>query len=110
MQDGCDHACTYCITRLLRGPARSRPLDDAVQAARDLVGQGAQEIVLTGVSLGAYGHDLGLMAGLATLVEAILLTTDVPRLRLSSVEPWDVDEALLRQWANPRLCRQLHLP
>ncbi len=110
VQDGCDHACTYCITRVLRGPARSRPFDDAVQAARDLVGQGAQEIVLTGVSLGAYGHDLGLDHGLAALVEAILQMTAVPRLRLSSVEPWDVDEALLRQWANPRLCRQLHLP
>lgn len=110
VQDGCDHACTYCITRVLRGPARSRPLDDAVQAARDLAAQGAQEIVLTGVSLGAYGHDLGLAAGLATLVEAILQTTDVPRLRLSSVEPWDVDDALLRQWEHPRLCRQLHLP
>jgi threonylcarbamoyladenosine tRNA methylthiotransferase MtaB len=110
VQDGCDHACTYCITRVLRGPARSRPLDDAVQAARDLVAQGAQEIVLTGVSLGAYGHDLGLASGLAALAEAILQTTDVPRLRLSSVEPWDVDDALLRQWENPRLCRQLHLP
>jgi len=110
VQDGCDHACTYCITRVLRGPARSRPLDDAVQAARELTAQGAQEIVLTGVSLGAYGHDLGLAAGLATLVEAILQMTDVPRLRLSSVEPWDVDEVLLYQWENPRLCRQLHLP
>lgn len=110
VQDGCDHACTYCITRVLRGPARSRPLDDAVQAACDLVTQGAQEIVLTGVSLGAYGHDLGLASGLTTLVEAILQTTDIPRLRLSSVEPWDVDDTLLRLWENPRLCRQLHLP
>ncbi len=110
VQDGCDHACTYCITRVLRGPARSRPLDDAVQAARDLASQGAQEIVLTGVSLGAYGHDLGLEHGLATLVEAILQMTNVPRLRLSSVEPWDVDDALLQQWENARLCRQLHLP
>lgn len=110
VQDGCDHACTYCITRVLRGPARSRPLDDAVQAARDLVAQGAQEIVLTGVSLGAYGHDLGPDCGLATLVEVILQTTGVPRLRLSSVEPWDVDDTLLRLWENPRLCRQLHLP
>ncbi len=110
VQDGCDHACTYCITRVLRGRARSRPLDDAVQAARDLVSQGAQEIVLTGVSLGAYGHDLGLAAGLATLVEAVLQMTAVPRLRLSSVEPWDVDAALLRQWENSRLCRQLHVP
>jgi threonylcarbamoyladenosine tRNA methylthiotransferase MtaB len=110
VQDGCDHACTYCITHVLRGPARSRPLDDAVRAACDLTAQGAQEIVLTGVSLGAYGHDLGLVSGLATLVEAILQATDVPRLRLSSIEPWDVDVALLRQWENPRLCRQLHLP
>jgi len=110
VQDGCDHACTYCITRILRGPARSRPLDDAMQAARELVAQGAQEIVLTGVSLGAYGHDLGLDHGLAMLVEAVLQTTAVPRLRLSSVEPWDVGEALLHKWANPRLCRQLHIP
>lgn len=110
VQDGCDHACTYCITRVLRGPARSRPFEDAVQAALELTAQGAQEIVLTGVSLGAYGHDLGLTTGLAALVEAILQMTAVPRLRLSSVEPWDVDDALLRQWENPRLCRQLHLP
>ena len=110
VQDGCDHACTYCITRVLRGPARSRALDDAVQAARELVAQGAQEIVLTGVSLGAYGHDLGIVQGLAMLVSTLLRETAVPRLRLSSVEPWDVDDTLLRQWENPRLCRQLHLP
>jgi threonylcarbamoyladenosine tRNA methylthiotransferase MtaB len=110
VQDGCDHACTYCITRVLRGPAHSRPLADAVQTARELVTQGAQEIVLTGVSLGAYGHDLGMASGLATLVDALLRETVIPRLRLSSVEPWDVDAALLRQWENPRLCRQLHLP
>ncbi|HQE92723.1 MAG TPA: tRNA (N(6)-L-threonylcarbamoyladenosine(37)-C(2))-methylthiotransferase MtaB [Anaerolineae bacterium] len=110
VQDGCDHACTYCVTRLLRGPARSRPLADAVQAARDLAVQGAQEVVLTGVSLGAYGHEVGLEHGLATLVAAILRETDVPRLRLSSVEPWDVDESLIALWDNPRFCRQLHIP
>jgi len=110
VQDGCDHACTYCITRVLRGPAHSRSLDDAVQAARDLVVHGAQEIVLTGVSLGAYGHDLGMAHGLAALVDAILQRTDVPRLRLSSVEPWDVNDPLLRLWESPRLCRQLHVP
>lgn len=110
VQDGCDHACTYCITRVLRGPACSRPLDDAVQAARDLVTQAAQEIVLTGVSLGAYGHDLGMAHGLAALVDAILQRTDVPRLRLSSIEPWDVNDPLLRLWESPRLCRQLHVP
>ena len=110
VQDGCDHACTYCITRILRGPARSRPLAEALADVQALVAQGAREVVLSGVCLGAYGRDLGLEHGLATLVGAILRETDVPRLRLSSVEPWDMDEPLLRHWENPRLCRQLHLP
>ncbi len=110
VQDGCDSACTYCLTRILRGPARSRPLVEVVAAARALAAQGAQEIVLTGVSLGAYGRDLGRTSGLAALVTALLQDTDIPRLRLSSIEPWDVDAALLRQWRNPRLCRQVHLP
>jgi threonylcarbamoyladenosine tRNA methylthiotransferase MtaB len=75
-----------------------------------MVQQGAQEVVLTGVCLGAYGQDQDLTGGLGALVAAILKDTDVPRLRLSSVEPWDVDEGLLQQLAHPRLCRQLHLP
>ncbi len=110
VQDGCDNRCTFCLTQVLRGPARSLPLKTAVSAALDLVAYGAQEVVLTGVSLGAYGRDLGISGGLTTLVGAILQETDVPRLRLSSIEPWDVDEGLLRLWENPRLCRQLHLP
>ena len=110
VQTGCDNACTYCITRILRGPARSRSPAAIVTQVQSLVAHGAQEVVLTGVSLGAYGHDLGLENGLAALVAAILQDTDLPRLRLSSVEPWDVDEQLLRCWESPRLCRQLHLP
>ena len=110
VQDGCDHACTYCITRVLRGPARSRPLDDVVNAVYERVAHGAQEVVLTGVSLGAYGQDSGMDFGLAALVGTVLRETDVPRLRLSSIEPWDIDASLLHQWENPRLCRQLHVP
>jgi threonylcarbamoyladenosine tRNA methylthiotransferase MtaB len=116
VQDGCDHACTYCVTRLLRGPARSRSLEEALAAVRHAALQGAQEVVLTGVSLGAYGHDLGLDDGLATLARAILSEKAPPRLRFSSIEPWDVTESLIRLWddARPsrrgRLCRQLHLP
>jgi threonylcarbamoyladenosine tRNA methylthiotransferase MtaB len=110
VQDGCDHVCTYCVTRRLRGPARSRPLAEVVAAVRELVEQGAQEVVLTGVSLGSYGQDHGLDGGLARLVPTLLAETDIPRLRLSSVEPWDVDASLLRCWESPRLCRQLHLP
>lgn len=110
VQDGCDHACTYCITRVLRGPAKSRPLDDVVNAVYERVVYGAQEVVLTGVSLGAYGQDRGMDFGLATLVKTVLCETAIPRLRLSSIEPWDIDAPLLLQWENPRLCRQLHVP
>lgn len=110
VQDGCDHHCTYCVTRLLRGPAHSRPLAEIVTSVRELVRNGAQEVVLTGVSLGSYGSDLSPSVHLSEMVRAILRETDVPRLRLSSIEPWDVDEALIDLWNDPRLCRQLHLP
>jgi threonylcarbamoyladenosine tRNA methylthiotransferase MtaB len=110
VQDGCDHACTYCVTRLLRGPAHSRSPDETLAAVRHAVAGGAQEVVLTGVSLGAYGRDLALDDGLATLVRTILTETPLPRLRLSSIEPWDVTQGLIELWLDPRLCRQLHLP
>lgn len=110
VQDGCDNHCTYCVVRLLRGPGRSRPLEQVLREVQDRVAEGHKEVVLTGVNLGSYGRDLGMERGLARLVEAILEHTGVPRLRLSSVEPWDLDEGLLRLWENPRLCRQLHLP
>ncbi len=110
IQDGCDNACTYCITRLLRGPSRSRPLADVVAEVQARVEEGYQEAVLTGVNLGAYGRDLGLCGGLRILIEAILAQTALPRLRLSSLEPWDVDESFFTLWQSPRLCRQLHLP
>jgi threonylcarbamoyladenosine tRNA methylthiotransferase MtaB len=75
-----------------------------------LAEDGCKEIVLTGVNLSAYGRDLRMPQGLATLVRALLHHTDVPRLRLSSLEPWGIDESFLRLWQDPRLCRQMHLP
>ena len=110
VQDGCDNHCTYCIIRLLRGPARSRPVAQVVAEVQALVEAGYQEAVLTGVNLGAYGHDLGLSDGLHTLIVTLLAHTDLPRLRLSSLEPWNLDETFFGLWENPRLCRQLHLP
>jgi threonylcarbamoyladenosine tRNA methylthiotransferase MtaB len=110
VQDGCDNYCTYCIVRRLRGPARSRPVADVVAEVQALVHVGCQEVVLTGVNLGSYGRDRTLPGGLGTLVETLLSDTDLPRLRLSSLEPWDLDESLFRLWEIPRLCRQLHLP
>jgi threonylcarbamoyladenosine tRNA methylthiotransferase MtaB len=70
--------------------------------------EGYQDIVLTGVHIGAYGHERG--ESLAALVRAILAQTCFPRLRLSSIEPWDLSPELLRLWEDPRLCRHLHLP
>jgi threonylcarbamoyladenosine tRNA methylthiotransferase MtaB len=107
-QDGCDNRCTFCVTTLLRGPGRSRPIPEIladIHAASD-----ANEIVLTGVHLGSWGQDLPGDLRLRHLVQAVLEHTDTPRLRLSSLEPWDLDEDFFRLWEDPRLCRHLHLP
>lgn len=110
VQDGCDNRCTFCITTVARGPGRSRRLGDLVHEIQALAAAGYREAVLTGVHLGSYGHDLGNAHGLRDLVAAILEHTDIPRLRLSSLEPWDIDEAFFSLWQNPRLLPHLHLP
>ncbi|MCC6805092.1 MAG: tRNA (N(6)-L-threonylcarbamoyladenosine(37)-C(2))-methylthiotransferase MtaB [Anaerolineae bacterium] len=110
VQDGCDNACTFCVTTIARGAGRSRSLDDVVREVRMLHASGCGEAVLTGVHLGSYGHDRGERDGLACLVRAILDDTDIERVRLSSLEPWDLSPAFFRLWENPRLCPHLHLP
>ncbi|MFQ5576237.1 MAG: tRNA (N(6)-L-threonylcarbamoyladenosine(37)-C(2))-methylthiotransferase MtaB [Anaerolineae bacterium] len=110
VQDGCDNRCTFCIVTVARGGSRSRTIADVVAEVRQLTGLGYQEAVLTGVHLGSFGHDRGDRRGLQTLVQAILAQTGIPRLRLSSLEPWDLDEDFFALWQNPRLCRHLHLP
>jgi threonylcarbamoyladenosine tRNA methylthiotransferase MtaB len=111
VQDGCDNHCTYCIIPSLRGPSRSRPLSSIVAEVQTLVEDAdCQEAVLTGASLGAYGRDLGPDVSLRRLVETLLAESDVGRLRISSLEPWDIDETFFELWEDPRLCRQIHLP
>jgi threonylcarbamoyladenosine tRNA methylthiotransferase MtaB len=112
IQDGCDNACTYCIIHVARGPQRSRPPEQVLAEVRDRLAAGHKEIVLTGVHIGAYGRDRGgeLGVDLWELVARILAETDVPRLRLSSIEPWDLPERAFHLWADPRLCPHLHLP
>lgn len=109
-QDGCDNACTFCITTVARGQSRSRPFTDIIAEIQYLHAIGYQEAVLTGVHLGSYGHDWGDQRGLYHLVQNILDKTDIPRLRLSSLEPWDLSEDFFSLWDNPRLCPHLHLP
>jgi threonylcarbamoyladenosine tRNA methylthiotransferase MtaB len=113
IQDGCDNACTYCVIRLARGPQQSRSPDQVLAEVRARLAAGHQEVVLTGVHIGAYGHDRsdsGLGTDLWALVSRILAETDIPRLRLSSIEPWDLPERAFGLWDDARLCRHLHLP
>jgi threonylcarbamoyladenosine tRNA methylthiotransferase MtaB len=110
VQDGCDNTCTFCVTTIARGAGRSRPISEIINEIRYLRGIGYQEAVITGVQLGSYGRDLGDSDGLVHLVQAILMETDIPRLRLSSLEPWDLSAEFFSLWENLRLCRHLHLP
>ena len=113
IQNGCDNACTYCIIHVARGPQISRPTGQILAEIQALVQSGYREIVLTGVHIGAYGRDgtASVSDGdLWTLVSRILSETTVARLRLSSIEPWDLREDAFQAWKNPRLCRHLHLP
>ncbi len=110
VQDGCDNHCTFCVTTLARGLGRSRRIGSVVKDVRAALLGGCQEVVLTGVHLGSWGQDLAPDLHLRVLVEAVLRETDAPRLRLSSLEPWDLDEDFFELWEEPRMCRHLHLP
>ncbi len=110
VQDGCDNHCTFCVTRIARGPGRSRSLEEILSDVNGALAGGAQEVVLTGVHLGSWGQDFSASAHLYDLVRILLERTETPRLRLSSLEPWDLDERFFSLWEDPRLCRHLHLP
>jgi len=121
VQDGCDNRCTFCITTVARGQGRSRPVEAILADIRSALMtdarfdpnaglEAANEIVLTGVHLGSWGQDLDPQLRLRDLIQAILEQTNTPRLRLSSLEPWDLDEEFFELWQDSRLCRHLHLP
>ncbi|MGE0259984.1 MAG: tRNA (N(6)-L-threonylcarbamoyladenosine(37)-C(2))-methylthiotransferase MtaB [Alphaproteobacteria bacterium] len=111
VQQGCDHRCTSCIIPYARGPNRSVPLAAIVDNARDLVASGANEIVLTGVDLTAYGADLPDRPTLGKTVRDLLAAVpELRRLRLSSLDPGEIDEDLWRLIATEsRLMPHLHL-
>ena len=108
VQDGCRYRCTFCITTQARGEERSRAVGEVVQTVERLHRAGIQEVVLTGVHLGGYGSDTG--GDLVTLVTRLLAETEIPRLRLGSLEPWDLPDAFWPLFADPRLMPHLHLP
>lgn len=111
VQNGCDHRCTFCIIPYGRGNARSVPAGEVVSHVRNLVRQGFQEVVLTGVDLSSWGGDLPGQPPLGDLVRRIVkLVPELPRLRLSSIDPAEVDPVLFELIVSePRLTPYLHL-
>lgn len=113
VQDGCNNKCTFCIVTVARGESRSRSIAEIVAEVQQFVDEGVQEAVLTGVHLGSFGRDLPQdPTDLKELTRALLMDTDIPRLRLSSLEPWELAEGFFDLWDQwpDRLCPHLHLP
>lgn len=110
VQDGCEEYCSFCIIPFTRGPSRSRPLKDIVGQVHRFAANGYAEVVLTGIHLGAWGEDLKGEGDLLTLLKAIIGETDLPRLRISSIEPMQLSENLLDFWlSQERISSFLHL-
>ncbi|TMA39821.1 MAG: tRNA (N(6)-L-threonylcarbamoyladenosine(37)-C(2))-methylthiotransferase MtaB [Deltaproteobacteria bacterium] len=111
VQEGCDLFCTFCIVPMARGRSRSLPPRAVLAEVEALAADGFEEVVLTGVHLGGYGHDLDPPVDLAWLVAAIAEQRRVPRIRLSSIDPHEVNESLLRVMAGASsVCHHLHVP
>ena len=111
IQDGCSHACSYCIVPAVRGPGRSLPWAAVQSSLETLAASGFEEVVLTGIDLGQYGRDFGAGENLARLLTR-LSRHDWPfRWRLSSLEPQEISHELLHTLATlPHLCPHFHLP
>jgi threonylcarbamoyladenosine tRNA methylthiotransferase MtaB len=111
VQQGCDHRCTFCVIPFGRGPSRSAPMGAVVQQVRAAVAAGYQEVVLTGVDIASYGPDLPGAPTLGQMIRRLLaLVPELPRLRLSSIDPAAIDDDLWRLIGEePRLMPHLHL-
>src|SRR5579884_893204 len=110
VQDGCNNRCTYCIVPYVRGGSRSRSIASVVEHVQRKVRVGFQEIVLTGIHLGDYHPEDDKQRDLGDLITALLHETEIPRIRVSSLEPEDFHLVWLELWENPRMCRHFHLP
>ncbi len=109
VQSGCDEVCTFCIVRFARGRSRSADPGQLVEQVNRLANAGIHEVVLSGINIGQYRSVDGM--GLAGLIQKILDSTDIQRIRISSVNPNDVTDGLIDLMAkSPRVCRHLHIP
>ncbi len=108
VQDGCRYRCTFCIVTVARGEESSRPIQAVIDEINALHQQGIQEAIITGVHLGGYGSDID--SNLVELISEILAKTEIPRLRMGSLEPWELPDGFFELFKNPRLMPHLHLP
>ena len=114
IQEGCGNRCTFCVIPFTRGPSQSLPHAVVMRQVEGFVAAGGKELVLSGINLGRWGRDLEpSRESFAGLVREILEETELLRLRLSSIEPMDWDDALIaqmREFGGGRLARHAHLP
>ena len=109
IQEGCNQICSYCIVPKVRGREKSVPVSELISQINHLQKSGFKEVVLTGTQLGSYGFDLN-KTNLKGMLSDILNHTDIPRIRVSSLQPQEIDLDLLNLWKNPRLCKHFHIP
>ncbi len=108
IEDGCSNGCSFCIASRIRGRPRSQPPGFITSEVEQLRDQNFGEIVLVGLNLGVYGVDIdGSLAGLLGILQTV---RNLPRIRLSSIEPETITPALLSRWDAMPLCRHLHVP
>ena len=111
IQDGCDYRCSYCTVPLARGPSRSLKIEEVINRIKKLSNAGVKEIVLVGIHLGQYGKDLDPPLNIISLLKAIESLSIDSRIRLSSIEPNELDDELINLIANSnRICHHLHIP
>jgi len=112
IQDGCNTRCTYCIVPYARGKSRSMPVNDVMEHLSQLADEGLHEVVLTGIHLGSYGMDLDPRTTFYDLLTTISVNHTVDRIRISSIEPTEVDSRLIDLVNNSegRICRHFHVP
>ena len=109
IQEGCNQVCAYCIVPYVRGRERSVPIREIIESITRFEREGFHEVVLTGTQLGSYGFDLH-DTTLIDLISNVLKHTKIPRIRLSSLQPQEIDQKLLDLWKDNRLCPHFHIP
>lgn len=111
VQDGCNNRCSFCVIPSVRGHSRSLPIERVVHEVNTLVSSGHIEVVISGINLGRWGHDLPSRPRFVDLVQTVLERTTVEKLRISSVEPMDWNDELIGLVArSPRIAKHAHVP